>query len=241
MFSGFPEETIQFFLDLRFHNNAQFFHEEHNRYLRDVQKPFYEFIGELAPAMLDIDPQMEVRPHKCLSRIHRDTRFTTDKSPYRDHLWLCFRHAAEPKDGSINYWFEFGPQRLEWGLGMWGENKPLTERFRRELAAQPHRIGGIIDSCDLAGHHMALTGSFYKRMEVPSNIPERLHPWYLMRSCYIPRMNPDLSWVYSHRIVQEVRRDFEATAPIYRMLKGIQDELFAEEAKATPKPGHDEW
>jgi uncharacterized protein (DUF2461 family) len=29
---------------------------------------------------------MEVRPVKCLARLRRDTRFTKDKSPYRDHL-----------------------------------------------------------------------------------------------------------------------------------------------------------
>ena len=78
MFSGFTEETIAFFIDLKFHNNTTFFHQEHDRYVEMVQTPFYELIGELAPTMLKIDPCMEVRPHKCLSRIHRDTRFSRE-------------------------------------------------------------------------------------------------------------------------------------------------------------------
>lgn len=238
MFSGFPEETIRFFLDLRFHNNAQFFHDEHDRYVREVQTPFYDFINALAPTMLDIDPQIEVRPHKCLSRIHRDTRFSKDKSPYRDHLWLSFRRAAEPREGSINYWFELGPEHVEWGLGMWDQNKPLTERFRRELAADPMRIAAIIDGCDLAGHHMTLMDNFHKRLEVPAHIPERLRPWYLIRSCYIPRTDPQMQWIYSERILKEVRRDFETLAPIYKLLRGMQDELTNEQRKAESR---DEW
>ena len=83
MFTGFTEETIQFFLDLKFHNNTTFFHEQHERYVECVQHVFYSMIDDLAPAMRKIDPLMEVRPHKCLSRIHRDTRFSRDKSPYR--------------------------------------------------------------------------------------------------------------------------------------------------------------
>ena len=87
MFTGFPEETIRFFLDLRFHNSTTWYRENKERYLREVQAPFYELIGELVPLLQRIDPQMEIRPHKILSRIRRDTRFSRDKTPYRDHLW----------------------------------------------------------------------------------------------------------------------------------------------------------
>ena len=52
MFTGFSEETIQFFLDLKFHNNTTFFHEQHDRYVSCVQQPFYEMIADLAPDML---------------------------------------------------------------------------------------------------------------------------------------------------------------------------------------------
>ena len=76
MFTGFTENTIQFFLDLKFHNNATYFHENHERYVEDVQRVFYEMIEDLAPDMLKIDPKFEIRPYKCLSRLHRDTRFS---------------------------------------------------------------------------------------------------------------------------------------------------------------------
>ena len=90
MFLGFTDDTVQFFLDLKFHNNTVYFHENHDRYIETVQEPFYQMINDLSDDMRSIDPFMEIRPHKCLSRIHRDTRFSKDKSPYRDHHWFLF-------------------------------------------------------------------------------------------------------------------------------------------------------
>ena len=163
MFTGFREETIDFFLDLKFHNNTSFFHENHDRYVEVVQKPFYQLSDDLAPDMLQIDPGMEVRPHKCLSRIHRDTRFSRDKSPYRDHLWLLFRHAAEPRDKSLNYWFEFGPQRISWGMGFWGENREVLDQFRRFLAADPAAFEKLLAKIKPERNGLALGGRSFRR------------------------------------------------------------------------------
>ena len=132
MFTGFTDDTIQFFLDLKFHNYTEWFHQNHDRYAESVQKPFYAFIEDLSPLMKEADPLMEIRPYKCLSHIHRDTRFSRDKSPYRDHLWLLFRRAAEPRDKSLFFFMEFGPGRLDWGMGFWGENREAMDKCSAE-------------------------------------------------------------------------------------------------------------
>ena len=228
MFNGFPEETVRFFLDLRFHNDAAFFNENRERYRQDVQAPFYEFIEELAPLMQSIDPLMEVRPYKCLARIRRDTRFTKDKSPYRDHLWLCFRRMAEPRDESLNYFFEFGPGTLGWGLGFWGENRRAMDMLRRQMAAQPQRILDIIDDCRLPEHQLMLGGSRFKRLAVPENIPPQLEPWYTTKELYIGRWQPEYHWAYTPELIDIVRKDFIALAPLYRHLRGICDDIQAQ-------------
>ncbi len=225
MFSGFREETIQFFLDLKFHNNTTYFHEQHDRYVQDVQRVFYELIGELAPDMLEIDPMMEVRPHKCLSRIHRDTRFSRDKSPYRDHLWFLFRHAGEPREKSLFYWFELGPDRLSWGMGFWDENREALDLFRKRMRADPDGIKALLDGLGLEKRKMKLDGTVHKKMPVPPEIPEGLKRWYLAKDMYITKAAPDYRMIYSDRICQEVRKDFRTLAPLYRLLRGYVDEI----------------
>ena len=225
MFAGFTDETIQFFLDLRFHNYTDYFHQQHDRYVENVQQLFYSLIEDLAPAMLSVDPRMEVRPYKCLSRIHRDTRFSKDKSPYRDHLWFLFRRAAEPREKSLFYYGEFGPDRLDWGLGIWGENREVMDMFRKRMEANPDGIMAMIDDMDLPERHLGLGGSWFKRMPVPDQIPDRLKRWYLSRDMYIGKVDPAYEWAFSDRLKTEMEKDFLAMAPLYQTLRGICDEI----------------
>ena len=225
MFTGFSDDTIRFLLDLKFHNSTEYFHANHDRYVETVQTPFYEFIEDLAPDMLKIDHHMEVRPYKCLSRIHRDTRFSRDKSPYRDHHWLLFRRAAEPREKSVNYFFEFGPNRLNWGMGVWGENRELFDLLRRNMRSNPDGILSLLDDMNLGRRHLVLSGSVYKRMEIPPEIPERLRIWYSVREMYICKFEADYQTAFSEKILKDVRKDFLAMAPMYRLLRGYTDEI----------------
>ena len=224
MFTGFPEETLQFFLDIRFHNDKAYFAEHKPRYERDVKAVFHAFIEALAPTMQKIDPLMEIRPYKCLARIHRDTRFSKDKSPFRDHLWMCFRRAAEPREGSVNFFFELGPTTLGWGMGTWGENRPMMDALRRHITANPAQVEKTLRAAKLAANDFGFFGSTWKRIAIPENVPECLHPWYAGREIYVGKQHPDMGQIGSAAILDTVRADFEALAPLYHLLRGAYDE-----------------
>ncbi|MBR7172903.1 MAG: DUF2461 domain-containing protein [Clostridia bacterium] len=224
MFTGFTDETVQFFLDLRFHNYTEYFHEQHERYVKVVQTPFYELIRDLSDAARKIDPVMEIRPHKCLSRIHRDTRFSKDKSPYRDHLWFLFRREGEPREKSLFFYGEFGPERLDWGMGIWGENRELMDQFRKKMAANPDGIMAMIDDMDLPKRNLAIGGSAFRRIEVPVQIPARLERWYRAKDMYVGKVMPEYRWAFSEKLCREMEKDFLSLAPLYQTLRGILDE-----------------
>lgn len=226
MFTGFTDETLRYFLDLRFNNNTSFFHETHDRYIETVQKLFYELIETLSPMMRRIDPLMEIRPSKCLSHIHRDTRFSKDKSPYRDHLWFLFRRAAEPREKSLNFFFEFGPETLGWGMGFWGENREVLDIFRKKILADPADIRKILPAESAGG--LILEGRFHKRMAVPDGVPEDLKRWYLIKEMYICRDHPVFSGAFTSGLVSDISHDFLALAPLYQTLRGIYDSVLDE-------------
>ena len=120
MFQGFNSDLLSFYADIRFHNEKAFMDAHRKEYYQKVRDPFYAFIAEMAPVMLSIDPDMEVRPAKCLSRINRDTRYSRDKSPYRDHHWVAFgarppARTACPFTGSRFGWM---PSTGGWAYGV---------------------------------------------------------------------------------------------------------------------------
>ena len=225
MFTGFTDDTVQFFLDLKFHNNSEYFHLEHDRYIRTVQAPFYELIEALGPVMRRIDPLMEIRPYKCLSRIHRDTRFSRDKSPYRDHLWLLFRRAGEPREKSLFYYFEFGPSRLAWGMGFWGENREVMDQFRRRFTANPKGTQALLEDLLLERRGLAPGGTVFRRITVPSVIPMHLQHWYCAKELYVSKVNPPFPLAFSPELLPELTKDFQALSPLYALLRGMMDQI----------------
>lgn len=229
MFTGFSQQTIQFFLDIRFHNSIQYFQENRERYERDVKAPFWAFVEEMAPILRSIDPLMELRPYRCVARLRRDIRFTRDKSPFRDHLWVSFRHAGEPREGSVNYWYELTPRGMSWGLGTWGENRPMMDTLRRRMAAKPEEVLEIISGCHLEELGLRPEGNAFKRLAIPENIPEVLRPWYPLRDVYVGRNVADVDFAFTPALVDALRRDYEALSPLYRLLRGAYETAEAEE------------
>ena len=222
MFQGFGKEMIPFFLDLRFHNDKSFMDANRERYLRDVRQPFYDFIGAMGPGMQKIAEDMEVRPAKCLSRINRDTRFSKDKSPYRDHLWVAFRQSGRPNDGTPFYWFEVSPEHVSWGVGIWGESRDAMDAMRRRMIAHPDDFLRMLPVLKKRG--FALAGPEWKKMKPPEALPEVLVPWYLKRSVYAERQGAQLSWIHSPDIVSRVMEDYTALNPLYWIFRGCVEE-----------------
>ena len=223
MFQGFGNAMIPFFLVLRFHNDKSFMDANRERYDRDVRQPFYDFIGAMGPLIQGkISEDIEVRPNKCLSRINRDTRFSKDKSPYRDHLWVAFRQQGMPNDGTPFYWFEISPEQVSWGTGIWGENRRIMDAMRRRMLAHPGDYERMLPVLQKRG--FALGGEAWKKMAVPKELPETLAPWYLKKQVYAERQGAQLQWIFSPDIVKRVMDDYEALAPLYWIFRGCAEE-----------------
>lgn len=219
MFEGFDSEMIPFFLDLRYHNNKAFMDENRERYLTHVRGPFCDFIDALGPKLQKEIPDLEIRPAKCLSRINRDIRFSRDKSPYRDHLWISFRRSAAEKDGLPFFWFEISPEDVSWGMGVWGENPAIMDALRRKIIAFPARVEALLPTRD--NTDLRLSGRDWMRITVPDGVPDSLRPVYVKRSLYFERVNTRLDWIYSRRILSRVYRDYMVLLPFYQLLTGL--------------------
>lgn len=221
MFSGFRDETIRFFLDIRFHNDKSFMDAHRDEYVRKVRTPFFDLIEALAPTMLKIDPEFETRPQKCLSRLNRDTRFSKDKSPYRDHLWIAFRKAAMPKDGLPFFWYELRPENTTWGLGIWSENRAASDILRRRIAARPSDYEKLLSLAQARGFR--LYGAEFKRLEIPPGVPDALKSFYMKKEFYFQK-DGEMSLAFSRELADRVAEDFQAIAPLYAAIRGCVDE-----------------
>ncbi|MEG0492495.1 MAG: DUF2461 domain-containing protein [Clostridia bacterium] len=228
MFEGFPEETVRFFLDIRFHNENSFFKAHEDDYQSFVKEPFYDFIEALAPAVQTIADDIELRPSKCLARIRRDTRFTKDKSPFRDHMWFLLRRSGEPRDTAVAYWFELSPEVLEWGVGFWGYNRPAMDALRRRMVNKPREVLSVLKKCGIPDDTLMLYGDRYKRMPPPDTMHKELQRLYPCKEIYVKRVGTPVSACYSGELVALVAKDLIRLKPLYELLRAAADEGMAQ-------------
>jgi uncharacterized protein (TIGR02453 family) len=146
-FSGFPDEAIQFLLELQAEQSRVWFKAHQDDYERFVRRPLELLILELQSRLTDEYPEIgQVEPH--IFRIQRDTRFSKDKAPYKTNLAasLSLRPARGDEDRHTTPGFHLscGLDGEFVALGMWYMEPSVLARYRQLLDAP--RTGSQIRS-----------------------------------------------------------------------------------------------
>jgi len=89
-FAGFPPEAMQFFRGLARNNNREWFLPRKPVFEEKVKRPMWELVEALNASMKQFAPDYVTDPAKAIYRFYRDTRFSKDKSPYKDHIAASF-------------------------------------------------------------------------------------------------------------------------------------------------------
>ena len=144
MFQGFTTEADRLLGDIRLCNTQQFYDENRERYEKYVKAPLRLLSDEMAPVVQLIDPRLDTRPVRTMSRIRRDTRFTKDKSPFRDHVWLGWRYPGESRSEGFGMWWGFGPDWMSWGCGC------RSARIRTASVRSLRIPGSLVGSTSMA-------------------------------------------------------------------------------------------
>jgi uncharacterized protein (TIGR02453 family) len=117
------------------------------------------------------DVHADPRVHGSIFRINRDTRFSKDKRPYKDHLDLWFWEGEGPSRSCPGYWFRLAPERLILGAGRHRFGPLELERFRAAVAdpKQGEALRRAADAVRTAGYELG--GSHYKRVPAGFDVP----------------------------------------------------------------------
>jgi uncharacterized protein (TIGR02453 family) len=135
----FTPELFAFLLELRYNNTREWFATNKPRYEALVKKPLLSFIEDLAPELEKINPQFEATNHSMF-RIHRDTRFSADKSPYKTQASAQFRHRLATKDVHMpGFYLHLEPENCFLAAGMWMPEPANLARIRAAIARQDYR------------------------------------------------------------------------------------------------------
>ncbi|MEM9090361.1 MAG: TIGR02453 family protein [Cyanobacteria bacterium P01_F01_bin.53] len=96
-FEGFTAAGFDFLSALENNNQREWFQENKKRYHQSVRDPFVDFIEALSYRLEGSDLDLQ-GSKQSVFRIHRDTRFSKDKTPYKAHAGGVLSYSGTKKD-----------------------------------------------------------------------------------------------------------------------------------------------
>jgi uncharacterized protein (TIGR02453 family) len=132
----FTKETFRFLKDLKEHNDREWFADNKPRYEEHLKDPALRVIAAFAPELNKISPHFMATP-RSLFRIHRDVRFSSDKSPYKTHVGLHFRHDRSNDAHAPGFYLHVEPGSSFVGVGIWRPPGPALRKVREHIVAEP--------------------------------------------------------------------------------------------------------
>ena len=129
----FSKHTFQFLSDLKSNNDRAWFAANKARYEEHVKDPALRLIEDFAVHLQKLSPHFHAGPG-ALFRIHRDTRFSKDKSPYKTHTGIQFRHDMSRNVHAPGYYVHIEPGGVFVALGIWHPEPKALRAIREHVA-----------------------------------------------------------------------------------------------------------
>jgi uncharacterized protein (TIGR02453 family) len=132
--------AFTFLEDLAANNNRDWFEANKRRYEDELREPALQFVRDFAPHLADISPFFRADARRAggsMFRIHRDTRFSKDKSPYKAYTGLQFRHERGKDAHCPGFYLHLQPERLFCGVGVWRPDAETLRLIRTAIDADP--------------------------------------------------------------------------------------------------------
>lgn len=212
-----PPEGRRFLADLAANNARPWFEDHRAVFVRSVQDPLKALAADLAPTLAAIDPMIETDPRRgVVSRIHRDTRFSADKSPYRTRMWVGFKRPGKDWPARPAYFVEVSADGDRLGMGFYAAPATVMRALRAAVQARPQPYAEALEAASAAG--FTLLGPQYARPRLPEGVPEDVlagvAPLFRLKSLHVEQ---DVGTASSTDIAQ----GFKALAPLYGRLMAV--------------------
>lgn len=126
-------EALKFLRGLARHNDREWFTPRKAQFEAELKEPMLAIIRKVTEAMTEFAPD-HVRPaEKCLFRIYRDTRFSSDKRPYKTHVAAWWSHQGLGKTSGAGYYFHVSAKDVVIAAGAYMPEKDQLAQIRHWL------------------------------------------------------------------------------------------------------------
>jgi len=215
----FDAGLFRFLRELAQNNNKQWFEKNRQRYESDVRAPLLRFIADFGEPLARISRNYVADPRPVggsMFRVHRDTRFSKDKTPYKTHAAAQFRHEAGKDVHAPGFYLHLEPGEVFVAAGLWQPEGAALALVRAAIMRHP-------DRWKRAAHGKALRAGWELSGESLQRPPRGVaadHPLVddLRRKDFVAWLGLSQKDACSPRFVERVATAYEQCAPFMQFL-----------------------
>ena len=140
MSAYFSDKTFKFLRELARHNERDWFHAHKSHYEAHVRQPYQRLLVDLQPVLAGISGHFRADPKTVggsLFRIHRDTRYAHDKSPYKSWQGAKLFHERARQVEAPSFHLHVQPGRCFVGAGLWHPEIANQRKVRQFIFDNP--------------------------------------------------------------------------------------------------------
>jgi uncharacterized protein (TIGR02453 family) len=228
-FTGFSRETTSFFKELAQNNQRSWFDANRERYQQQVIAPAQAFVLAMGNRLSRLAPSIIADPRSngsgSIYRIHRDVRFSKDKTPYKTNLGIFFWHGAPVKGNQPGFYFHLEAEYLALYAGSYVFEKSILDRYRQAVAHpdKGRQLLREVQKLESSGGYQ-VGGSHYKR--IPKGYREEQDPrdFLLYNTFYVQYGSTLPKELYSTDLVDYCYGHFKKMYPVLKWLIGLYDD-----------------
>jgi len=220
----FTDKTFKFQRALARNNHREWFQAHKDDYQSALRDPFLRLIADLQPALREVSEHYRADPKPVggsLFRVHRDTRFSNDKTPYKAWAGARFFHARNKQVEAPSFYLHIQPGNCFVGAGLWHPQPDTQRKIRQFIFDNPGNWKAAVQSpafrkkFDMDGESL---------VRVPVGFPAD-HELIadLKRKDFVATAMLDDATVLGPRLAKEVGDQFKALAPLVDYLCAALD------------------
>ena len=133
MLQDFPKDAVGFLAKLKRNNKRDWFESHREEFVASVLEPAQEFVLVLGEMLRAVAPGIIAIPKtdKSIFRLHRDVRFSKNKSPYKTNLGIIWWEGDRKKMECSGFYFHVEPDYFFLGAGQYMFADELLKKYRR--------------------------------------------------------------------------------------------------------------
>lgn len=161
---------LDFFKQLRKNNDRDWFNAHKKEYVTSVKEPFENFIGHMIEVLRKEDPKILITPKDAIFRIFRDTRFSKDKTPYKEHASAVISRGGRKDMTSPGVYIQLNDQDARIYSGMYMPAKEQLQAIRDAIAHDPKAFQKLYKAKSFVSKFGEIQGEKNKRL--PKDLAE---------------------------------------------------------------------